>query len=187
MTLEEMGEAVLRFYQPLLAAAYDDYPKRMRDLEHLLTIIARYDSLEPFLADMALEPPSASMNDNLTLSDSQPDRLTLSTVHSAKGLEWHTVFIIWALDGRFPSIHAIGNDDELEEELRLMYVAATRAKERLYFSYPMQAYDRSSGAMLSRPSRFLDGIPEDILPKKNVDINPARIRRRSKSWDFGSY
>jgi len=158
----------LNYYEPILTDTYDDHPKRARDLEHLITIMDRYHQLESFLADMALEPPNTSMDDNLSLNDSNKERLTLSTVHSAKGLEWHTVFIIWTLDGRFPSIHALNNEDELEEELRLMYVAATRAKENLFFSYPMQIYDRSSGLMLSRPSRFIDRIPNDILERRTI-------------------
>lgn len=170
MGLEEIGETVLNYYHPILSDKYDDYPKRMRDLEHLLSIVSRYHDLNAFLADMALEPPTASIDSNLTLYRPDPDRLTLSTVHSAKGLEWHTVFVIWALDGRFPSIHALGSEAELEEELRLMYVAATRAKTNLFFSYPMQVYDRSSGIILSRPSRFLDAIPEEILQREAVGI-----------------
>ena len=168
MSVAEIGEAVLNYYAPILTEKYDDHPRRIRDLEHLLEIMERYLDLEAFLADMALEPPSASIDDNLSSADAQEDRLVLSTVHSAKGLEWHTVFIIWALDGRFPSIYALNKEDEMEEELRLMYVAATRAKENLFFSYPMQVYDRHSGIMLSQPSRFLDMIPDHILEEHTV-------------------
>ncbi len=94
--------------------------------------------------------------------------MTLSTIHSAKGLEWHTVFIIWALDGRFPSPHALYKEEELEEELRLMYVAATRARENLIFTYPNQVYDRMMGMVLDRPSRFIDMIPQSILEKQSA-------------------
>jgi len=125
----------------------------------------RYDNLEQFLTDMALEPPNTSLNDSFFTDDQDEDRLILSTIHSAKGLEWHTVFIIWALEGRFPSIHALHSKKELEEELRLMYVASTRAKENLFFTYPVQVYDRSSGMILNRPSCFIDNIPDDILPE----------------------
>ncbi len=169
MSVAEMGETVLNYYAPILKDKYDDHPKRARDLEHLLTIMQRYDNLEQFLTDMALEPPNTSIDDTFSADSPDDDRLVLSTVHSAKGLEWHTVFIIWALDGRFPSIHALNSEEELEEELRLMYVAATRAKENLVFAYPNQIYDRSSGMTLSRPSRFLDMIPGNILEKYYVD------------------
>ncbi|HSQ83281.1 MAG TPA: ATP-dependent helicase [Desulfobacterales bacterium] len=168
MTVAQMGEAVVKYYLPVLKKKYDDHPKRTRDLEHLVTIMERYPNLEPFLTDMALEPPNTSMNDTLLSGDPTDDRLVLSTVHSAKGLEWHTVFIIWALDGRFPSIHSLHDETELEEELRLTYVAATRAKENLFFTYPTQIYDRMSGMVLNRPCRFIDNIPDDILPKLSV-------------------
>jgi DNA helicase-2/ATP-dependent DNA helicase PcrA len=173
LSVAQMGEAVVRYYLPILRKKYDDHPKRSRDLEHLVVMMERYHHLEPFLTDMALEPPNTSLNDSEFSATSKDDRLILSTVHSAKGLEWHTVFIIWALDGRFPSIHAVHDEQDLEEELRLMYVAATRAKEDLYFTYPAQIYDRVSGMILNRPCRFIDNIPDDILAKmsdSNIDF-----------------
>ncbi len=164
MTVDQLGTAVINYYTPILQARYDNYPKRMKDLEHLLTIMERYDSLDQFLTDMALEPPNTSMNKSMVADTaSQNDKLTLSTIHSAKGLEWHTVFIIWALDGRFPSVHSFYNDETMEEELRLMYVAATRACSNLYFSCPRQVYDRSADMFLNQPSRFIDQLPEDVL------------------------
>ncbi|MGA8181855.1 MAG: ATP-dependent helicase, partial [Desulfobacterales bacterium] len=167
MSVAQLSEAVVRYYLPILKKNYDDHPKRARDLEHLVAMTERYHQLETFLTDMALEPPNASVNGAVLSDTSNDERLILSTVHSAKGLEWHTVFIIWALDGRFPSIHAVHDEQSLEEELRLMYVAATRAKENLFFTYPAQIYDRISGMVLNRPCRFIDNIPDDILPKLN--------------------
>ncbi len=165
MSVARLGEAVVKYYTPILENKYDDHPKRAKDLEHLITIMERYDNLERFLTDMALEPPNTSFQDGLFKDNPDDDRLILSTIHSAKGLEWHTVFIIWALDGRFPSTHAVHDEKALEEELRLIYVAATRAKEHLFFTYPGTVYDRISGMVLNRPSRFLDDIPDDILEK----------------------
>ncbi|NVM57234.1 MAG: ATP-dependent helicase [Desulfobacterales bacterium] len=162
LAVAEIGAILVHYYQPILEKKFDDYPKRAKDLEHLLTIMERYKSLEGFLSDMALEPPNASIDDILA-TDYDDEHLVLSTIHSAKGLEWHTVFIIWALEGRFPAIHAARSDEEMEEELRLMYVAATRAKENLYFTYPINIFDHASGMVLCRPSRFIDGIFEDIL------------------------
>lgn len=169
LSVSEMGETILNYYLPVLRDKYDDHPKRARDLEQLLTIMQRYNSLEQFLTDMALEPPNTSMDN--TFAETSPDnnRLVLSTIHSAKGLEWDTVFIIWALDGRFPSMHALNNEEDLEEELRLMYVAATRAQNNLYFTYPNNIYDKGSGMIFSMPSRFIDMIPDDILEKYYVD------------------
>ena len=166
MSIAEIGKTIIDYYLPILKETYDDHPRRARDLEHLTEIMDRYKSLDQFLTDMALEPPNVSFENSLYNSDSTPDRLILSTIHSAKGLEWHTVFVIWALDGRFPSVHILHKEEELEEELRLMYVAATRAKEKLFFTYPGNVYDRSTGLILNRPSRYLDGITDDILEKK---------------------
>ena len=170
MSVSQQGELVVNYYAPILKEKYDDHPKRTRDLEHLVTIMERYDNLEQFLTDMALEPPNTSLNDSFLTHDQDEDRLILSTIHSAKGLEWHTVFIIWALEGRFPSIHALHRKKELEEELRLMYVASTRAKENLFFTYPVQVYDRTSGMILNRPSSFIDDIPDDILSEYSADM-----------------
>ena len=163
--IHRMGEAILQYYLPILKERYDDHPRRLRDLQQLLTIMERYDDLEDFFADMALEPPNTSAEGQLT-TDEQTNRLNLSTVHSAKGLEWQTVFVIWALDGRFPSHHSIDNPDALEEERRLLYVAATRAREKLIITYPCQVYDRSSQTVLYRPSRFLEGIPDEMMEKQ---------------------
>ena len=164
-----MGEAVIKYYLPILKERHDDHPKREKDLEQLLAIMERYENLGEFLTDMALEPPKASVGDTLAAETVARDQLVLSTVHSAKGLEWHTVFIIWALDGRFPSAQSIYKEEDLEEELRLMYVAATRARENLYFTYPGQIYDRSVGVMLNQPSRFIAMMPEDILEQRWAD------------------
>jgi len=168
MPLEKMGEAIIQYYLPILKERYDDHPKRAKDLEQLLAIMERYGNLDQFLTDMALEPPNTTMGDTFTAEAPAEDRLVLSTIHSAKGLEWHTVFIIWALDGRFPSPHALHKEEDLEEELRLMYVAATRARENLYFAYPNQVYDRSLGIVLDRPSRFIDMLSDTILEKQSA-------------------
>ena len=160
---EEQLTEVVRYYEPLLKRRHpDDYPKRLRDLEHFLSIAARYRSLQSLLTDMALEPPSDSVDDVLAV-DEEEGLLTLSTIHSAKGLEWHTVFVLWAVDGKFPSAYSMHDEAEIEEERRLMYVAATRAKRHLYVCYPINMYDRAAGMVLCKPSRFLDGIPRELL------------------------
>ncbi|MCE2487293.1 MAG: UvrD-helicase domain-containing protein [Desulfurellaceae bacterium] len=159
----EQLEVIVRYYGPILKHRHhDDYPKRQKDLEHFTIITERYHSLDRMLSDMALEPPTSSVDNVLATDGEDEGLLTLSTIHSAKGLEWHSVFIIWAVEGRFPSLYN-KDDDELEEERRLMYVAATRAKENLFITYPINVFDRATGMLLNRPSRFLDGIPRRIL------------------------
>ncbi|TMA37705.1 MAG: ATP-dependent helicase [Deltaproteobacteria bacterium] len=165
------GEKVARvvgFYTPMLRQIHrDDFPKREKDLEHFITIAGRYRSLASLLADMALEPPTDSVGDVLA-ARVEEGLLTLSTIHSAKGLEWHTVFVIWLVDGRFPSYLNLHDGDEVEEERRLLYVAVTRAKDNLYLSYPIDIYDRAAGMVLGQPSRFVQDLPEAILPGMQV-------------------
>ncbi len=162
LTPAEQVNEVYRYYLPILKEHHDDYPKRMRDLEHLYAMAERYDRLDDFLADLALEPPDESVAD-VEAGDRDDERLVLSTIHSAKGLEWQCVVVIWAVDGRFHSAYSFLSDEELEEERRLFYVAVTRAKKHLYLTYPINIYDKATGSVLSKPSRFLDAVPSSML------------------------
>ena len=154
--------AVLRFYRPILKARYDDYPRRGRDLEHLLAIAKRYKSPAELLADVALDPSDAARGDARARGGGA---VTLSTVHSAKGLEWDALFVIWMTDGWFPSARSQEEFEDLEEERRLLYVAATRARRHLYFVSPLSAYRGASGDLVPAVSRFLEPIPDAILPR----------------------
>jgi DNA helicase-2/ATP-dependent DNA helicase PcrA len=153
---------IYEYYLPILKAQYDDYPKRTRDLDHLQTIAEGYQGVETFLSDLALEPPDGSAA-GVEASDRDDERLVLSTIHSAKGLEWQCVFVIWIVDGRFPSVYSFSEDEGLEEERRLFYVSVTRAKRHLYLTYPINVFDRGSGMVLSKPSRFLDPVSPALL------------------------
>jgi DNA helicase-2/ATP-dependent DNA helicase PcrA len=153
----EQVNHIYEYYMPILKAQYDDYPKRIRDLDHLHTIAEGYPELDQLLADLALEPPDGSAID-VGASDRDDERLVLSTIHSAKGLEWQCVFVIWIVDGRFPSVYSFVTDEDLEEERRLFYVAVTRAKQHLFLTYPINVFDKGSGMLLSKPTRFLDHV-----------------------------
>jgi len=153
----EQVNHIYEYYLPILKTQYDDYPKRMRDLDHLQTIAEGYQEVETFLSDLALEPPDGSVA-GVEATDRDDERLVLSTIHSAKGLEWQCVFVIWIVDGRFPSVYSFSEDEGLEEERRLFYVSVTRAKRHLYLTYPINVFDRGSGMILSKPSRFLDPV-----------------------------
>lgn len=125
-------DIVMQYYEPLLQQIYaDDYPKRKKDLEQLKGIIAGYESLQTFIDDTALDPPDTDAG----LAPEDRRKLVLSTIHSAKGLEWEVVFVIGLAEGRFPHPSAEPGG-QWEEERRLLYVAATRAKKRLYLCYP---------------------------------------------------
>lgn len=160
---------ILEYYYPILADKYDDYQKRLKDLEHFHYLSEQYSSLEDFLSDLALEPPDSSVSE-VEDGARQDEYLTLSTIHSAKGLEWKAVFVIGAVDGRFPSVYSFNSEEELDEELRLLYVATTRAKTYLYITYPIDMFDHATGMVLSKPSRFLDGIQDNILERWSLEI-----------------
>ena len=156
----DKAEVVYKYYEPIFMEKYDDYNKRRKDLDIFMNISENYRSLESFLADMALEPPQDAVAD-VDAPDKEREFITLSTIHSAKGLEWHSVFIIHAIDGFFPSSQSFEKLESLEEERRLMYVASTRAKQNLYVCYPMHIFDRHQGITFSKPSRFIEGIEDD--------------------------
>jgi DNA helicase-2/ATP-dependent DNA helicase PcrA len=127
-------------------------------LDQLQTIAGGYPDRATFLTALALEPPSATSDLGFGGGDSDSDSLILSTAHSAKGREWDAVFLIWAVDGWFPMSRALGDEEQIEEERRLMYVALTRARNHLSVSYPLNVYDTRRGAdySLDQVSRFLD-------------------------------
>lgn len=157
----EMVQKVYNYYWELFKANYDDWNKRKKDLDIFQNIVENYTSIDSLLSDLAIEPIIESVLD-VDAADKEEEYVTLSTIHSAKGLEWHSVFIIHAVEGYFPSARSVENLDSLEEERRLMYVASTRAKNNLFVSYPMNLYDREAGMTLSKPSRFISEISPDL-------------------------
>jgi DNA helicase-2/ATP-dependent DNA helicase PcrA len=159
----EKLEAVIEYYTPLFELKYEDFRRRREDLASLLRISERYSRLEQMLTDMTLEPPDTSQT-GTEPTDAEDERLILSTIHSAKGLEWHTVFIIHLVDGYFPAMQSMESTEDLEEERRLFYVAATRAQQNLFLMTPqleVRSWNtfRPSGLIFSEPSRFITEIP----------------------------
>jgi len=152
--VERKVKKIIHFYTPFLKKKFDDYPVRQDDLKAFLEISSSYDSVEQFLVDfVTLEPPERSVVDiEAKKEDEAP--LVLSTVHSAKGLEWEVVFILGLADGSLPVSYALDNDESLEEERRLLYVAVTRAKTYLHLS--MHNEGRQGGIhTFNRLSRFV--------------------------------
>ncbi|MBC7292924.1 MAG: ATP-dependent helicase, partial [Thermoleophilia bacterium] len=137
-------QQVRLFYAPFAERIYDNARARLQDLEQLEWLAARFRDRAQFLAEIALDPPSYS-EDFAGVPLLDEDYLVLSTMHSAKGLEWDVVFVIHAADGNIPSDMATGRAEEIEEERRLFYVALTRAKDWLYVCHPLRyyAYPRS--------------------------------------------
>jgi len=148
---------VRQLYDDILKERYDRVQPRLADLDQLETIAGGYPNRAAFLSALALEPPQATQ-DLPGGSQNEDDALILSTVHSAKGKEWDAVFLIWAVDGWFPSARALNDEGETDEERRLMYVALTRARNHLAVTYPLEVYNSRRGAdySIDQLSRFLD-------------------------------
>ncbi len=155
-------ERLRGFYEPVLWRAYDGAPARAADLEQLERIAAGYASRQALLADLTLDPPT-STSDLAGPPHLDEDYLCLSTIHSAKGAEWDVVNVIHAADGMIPSDMALGDEEGTEEELRLLYVAMTRARQRLNVFFPLRYYHRRAGLedehSLAQLTRF---IPREI-------------------------
>jgi DNA helicase-2/ATP-dependent DNA helicase PcrA len=157
-------ELVCRWYQPHLERIHDDAVLRRADLIQLAQIAQGYPSRERFLTELTLDPPDATSDEAGTpLLDE--DYLILSTIHSAKGQEWKSVFVLNTVDGCIPADLATTSKAEIEEERRLLYVAMTRAKDHLHLVVPQRFYAHSQRAngdrhMYAARTRF---IPSAIL------------------------
>jgi len=153
----------------VVEAIYDDYAKvnftnyelRREDLDQLAAFARQFKDVHEFLSQLALiSNVDAEAAPGQT---SDKEAVNLSTVHQAKGLEFHTVFVIWLTDGMFPSSRSLDTRDALEEERRLFYVAITRGRDELYLTYPHMRLSGGYGDMFQRPSRFLQEISNDLV------------------------
>jgi DNA helicase-2/ATP-dependent DNA helicase PcrA len=153
----------------IVEAIYDDYAKvnftnyelRREDLDQLAVFARQFKDVHEFLSQLAL---ISNVDTEATPGQtSDKEAVNLSTVHQAKGLEFHTVFVIWLTDGMFPSSRSLDTRDALEEERRLFYVAITRARDELYLTYPQMRLAGGYGDVFQRPSRFLQEIPNDLI------------------------
>ena len=167
--LQPPGEMI----HSVIEAIYDDYAKaefpnyeaRREDLKTLANFAKQYTSPGDFLDQLAL---LTNLDHEATANEDETEMATLSSVHQAKGLEWKIVFVIWMTDGMFPSSRSLENEDAIEEERRLFYVAVTRAKDELYLTYPHMRLNAGYGEMMQRPSRFLAEVPKALLEEWQV-------------------
>jgi DNA helicase-2/ATP-dependent DNA helicase PcrA len=161
-------------YDAILRERYDRVEPRLADLDQLQVIAAGYPDRASFLSALALEPPQATQDLPGGTKDDD-DALVLSTAHSAKGKEWDAVFVIWAVDGWFPSARCLNNEEETEEERRLMYVALTRARNHLSVTYPLNAYSSRRGAdySIDQLCRFIDRGVRDNMQRVSVSTDSA--------------
>ena len=153
----------------VVEAIYDDYAKanftnyelRREDLNQLASFARQFSNAQEFLSQLALISNVDAESAPNAAADNEA--VNLSSVHQAKGLEFHTVFVIWLTDGMFPSSRSLETRDAIEEERRLFYVAITRARDELYLSYPHMRLNAGFGDVFQRPSRFLKEIPNELL------------------------
>lgn len=153
----------------IVEAIYDDYAKanftnyelRREDLNQLAAFARQFKDVNEFLSQLAL---ISNIDAEPALDQStDTEAVNLSSVHQAKGLEYHTVFVIWLTDGMFPSTRSLETRDAIEEERRLFYVAITRARDELYLTFPHMRLSGGFGDMFQRPSRFLKEIPTQLV------------------------
>jgi DNA helicase-2/ATP-dependent DNA helicase PcrA len=166
----EMIFSVLEgIYDDYLKESFENYESRRADIEQLIQYGGSFEDVLEFLSQLSLMSTTDGepTGDKSELDD---DKVTLSSIHQAKGLEWKAVFLIWLVDGQFPNGRILEADDEaaFEEERRLFYVALTRAKDELYLTYPMLNPKSYTGDILCRPSRFLDDFPKEMVETWNV-------------------
>ncbi|MCW5204622.1 UvrD-helicase domain-containing protein [Desulfobulbus sp. N2] len=166
LTPSGVFDLVMEYYEPIFERIYhDDYPKRRRDLEQLKALIGGYGDLQFFVDDTALDPPDPAPS----TVETAPEKLILSTIHSAKGLEWDAVFVIGLSEGRFPHQKTVPGGEQWEEERRLLYVAATRAKKQLFLTYPR--------TIMTPDRKFLNVVMSPFLREINpglyVNENPT--------------
>ena len=157
----------------MLEEKYDNSVVRLRDLEQLEQVAAAYKSRSRFITELTLDPP-VSTSDLAADPYIDEDYLILSTIHSAKGCEWTVVHIIHAADGMIPSDMAVEDEDGVDEERRLFYVAMTRAKDDLYVYFPLRYYHRRFG--LNDPhhyaqlTRYLPASIRGLFEQRSVDL-----------------
>jgi DNA helicase-2/ATP-dependent DNA helicase PcrA len=178
-------EALCHTLEPMIRRRYDHPEPRLADLDALAGLAADYENSEGFIADLTLDPPASTgdLAGKPTLDD---DWLTLSTVHSAKGGEWAVVHLIHAADGAFPSDMATGDNESVDEERRLFYVALTRARKHLHIYAPLRYHHGDPAGWTDKHSyaqrtRFLPPEMDELLDHRairsaiDVDVPVAAI------------
>jgi DNA helicase-2/ATP-dependent DNA helicase PcrA len=154
-------------YEDYLKATYENPRNRLDDLEQLANYADQFPSVAEFLSQLALQT-NVEAEENQARDNEEEERLKLSTVHQAKGLEFGTVFVIMLCDGLFPSARSLDSTEGEEEERRLFYVAVTRARNELYLCHPLLRFMQGGGNALQQPSRFLGELPKELLDEWNL-------------------
>jgi DNA helicase II / ATP-dependent DNA helicase PcrA len=162
-----IASVIEALYDDYLKANFANYDQRIDDLNVLTGYAREYDDPHEFLDQLALVS-GVEDEDELNAGD-DAEKVNLSSIHQAKGLEWKVVFVIWLTDGMFPSSRSLDSRESVEEERRLFYVAVTRAEDELYLTYPHLRMNAGYGEMMQQPSRFLAEIPSDLVEDWQVN------------------
>lgn len=160
-------------YEDYMRSKFTNYEARRQDIEQLMNFSQTFDSIEEFLAQLSLL--TGVDTDQTSKAERDTESVCLSTVHQAKGLEWRAVIVVWLTDGMFPNARVLESDHDnqgLEEERRLFYVAVTRAKDELYLTYPLIWANAHTGNVLQKPSRFLQDFPPEFVEEWSVGRQP---------------
>lgn len=164
-------------YRDYLEAEYPDFMDRLEDLEQFALFAESYAELTTFLDEVSLTDEYGAAREEG--GDQDDERIILSTIHQAKGLEWDAVFVIHLSDGKFPNPRALDEKGGVEEERRLFYVAITRARKQLFLTYPITFGGDS--LFMSQPSMFVQEIPDELLEHVRLRREPSRPS--VSSWD----
>jgi len=152
-------------YSAYAKTNFENAPKRIEDIEQLINFADKYQTLENFLSDVTLSETFQATNTN----NIEEDSIVLSTIHQAKGLEWHTVFVLHLASGQFPHNRSMSDRAEFEEERRLFYVAVTRAKQKLYLLYPITLYSHGTGMTFANPSEFIRELDSSLYNEWSIE------------------
>ncbi|MBN2482946.1 MAG: ATP-dependent helicase [Candidatus Omnitrophica bacterium] len=170
---EEAIRTIIKSYHDYCYLSFDNPEDRIQDLEELAKMAHSYSSIKDFLLDLG----SYEEFKGETVLNARNDNglLVLSTIHQAKGLEWNVVFFIGFCDYEFPHPKSLGTPQALEEERRLFYVTATRAKDELYIVYPETKYTYRNGLILTRASQFYWELPPACFEEWETTENPQDL------------
>jgi DNA helicase-2/ATP-dependent DNA helicase PcrA len=175
---EMIDKIVSSGYEDYLLSRYDGFDLRREDIKGLANFAAQYDTLEAFLADVALAGELSG--ETVVTGPDEQQFVTLSTIHQAKGLEWAVVFIPWLADGRFPTDFAINTQEDLEEERRVLHVAVTRAKDEIYLIAPQFYRSRSKSLVMMKTSRFLMELSDGLTEPMELEEGLPHLLRGAK-------
>jgi DNA helicase-2/ATP-dependent DNA helicase PcrA len=191
--IKQAGSAPAPMIEAVMFAVYDDYMRskfpnyeaRREDLNTLQNYARQFETAEEFLAQLALLGAVETAEAVAGGGRDDDDKVTLSSVHQAKGLEWRAVFVVWLTDGMFPSSRAMDSDADIEEERRLFYVAVTRCKDELYLTYPELRLNAGYGEAFQRPSRFVKELPENLYEEWEVQADFTQLPSRHRGEQPG--